>query len=108
MGVYDVKAIALRPATGEVVAGPRVERIDTDTNVLFTGCTREWDVEDAYEAFWNRINDSWEVNFPVGGDKVKVLTVTRVKEATQEWWVKSMRHRPDQGSGTFRRRSRPE
>jgi len=34
-----------------------------------------WDVEDRYEAFWNRLNDSWEWDFPKGKEKVKVMRV---------------------------------
>lgn len=78
MALYDVKAIALNPRSGSVVAGPRVERIDTDTNELFSTCGTEWEVEDTYEAFWNRLNQSWELHFPNDQDKVKVLTVTQV------------------------------
>jgi len=78
LAIYDVTAIALDPRTGSVVAGPRAERIDTDTNELFTGCSRAWEVEDVYEAFWNRLNDDWETQFPPGHHKVKVLTVSLV------------------------------
>ena len=78
MALYDVKAIALNPRTGSIVGGPRVERIDTDINELFSTCSSEWEVEDTYEAFWNRLNQSWELHFPKDQDKVKVLTVTRV------------------------------
>jgi hypothetical protein len=78
LALYDVKAIALNPRSGSVVAGPRVERIDTDTNELFSTCSTEWEVEDTYEAFWNRLNQSWELHFPNDQDKVKVLTVTQV------------------------------
>ena len=90
MAVYDVKAIALDPGTGEIVAGPRVERIDTGTNQLFFECHSEWDVEDAYESFWNRLNDSWETNFPKKLPKVKVLSVTPVTAPAREWWVEAM------------------
>ncbi len=78
MALYDVKAIALNPRTGSVHGGRRVERIDTDTNELFSTCSSESEVEDTYEAFWNRLNQSWELHFPNDQDKVKVLTVTRV------------------------------
>jgi hypothetical protein len=78
LALYDVKAIALNPRSGSVVGGPRVERIDTDTNELFSTCSSEWEVEDMYEAFWNRLNQSWELHFPNDQDKVKVLTVTQV------------------------------
>ena len=75
---YDVSAIGLNPETGAIVAGPRTERIDPETNVLFEGCEGLWEIEDAYEAFWNRLNDSWETAFPRGKEKVKVLRVERV------------------------------
>ncbi len=78
MALYDVKALAVNPRTGSIVRGPRVERIDTDANELFSPSSSEWEVEDTYEAFWNRLNQSWELNFPKDQDKVKVLTVTRV------------------------------
>ena len=78
MAVYDVTAIALNPYTGSVVSGPRAERVDTDTDELFASCRCEWDVEDTYEAFWNRLNEPWEVDFPVGQAKLKVLMVRRV------------------------------
>jgi hypothetical protein len=91
LALYDVTAVALSPHTGEVAAGPRVERIDTDTNELFTGCNREWEVEDAYEAFWNRLNQGWEADFPLGKHKVKVLTATRVQKPARERWVELIR-----------------
>jgi len=78
LALYDVKALAVNPRTGSIVRGPRVERIDTDANELFSPSSSEWEVEDTYEAFWNRLNQSWELNFPKDQDKVKVLTVTRV------------------------------
>jgi len=91
LALFDVTAIGLNPRTGRVVAGPRVERIDTDSNALFTSCSGEWDVEDAYEAFWNRLNDSWEMAFPGGKEKVKVLTVARIKNPSREWGIVAMR-----------------
>lgn len=94
LALYDVKAIGLSPHTGEVVAGPRVERIDTDTNELFTSCSCEWDVEDAYEAFWNRLNDDWEKAFPIGKEKVKVLTVTRVESGGASQFARLIELRP--------------
>jgi hypothetical protein len=75
---YDVTAIGLDPLTGDVVAPPRTERIDPETNSLFEGCSRPWEIEDAYEAYWNRINDTWEYEFPPGNEKVKVLRVVEV------------------------------
>ena len=75
---YEVTAIGLDPQTGAVVAGPRTERIDPETNVLFQECKSPWDIEDAYEAFWNRLNNSWEWAFPRDKEKVKVLRVEQV------------------------------
>ena len=77
---FDVTAIGLDPLTGEVVAAPRTERIDPETNSVFEGCKRPWEIEDAYETFWNRLDESWEREFPPGKEKVKVL---RVEEVTQ-------------------------
>jgi hypothetical protein len=75
---YDVTAIGLDPETGVVLGGPRTERIDPATNPVFEGCERPWEVEDAYEAFWNRIDSAWELEFPRGKEKVKVLRVELV------------------------------
>jgi hypothetical protein len=72
---FVVTALAINPTTGEVVAGPREEVIDTATNELFGHCTGPWEVEDMYESFWNRLNDSWEKNFPSDKQKVKVVNV---------------------------------
>ena len=77
---YDVIAVGLDPLTGAVVAGPRTERIDPDTNEIFDGCEGLWQIEDAYEESWNRINATWENAFPPGKEKVKVLRVERVLE----------------------------
>ena len=54
-------------------------RVDPETNVIYEGCEGPWDVEDAYEAFWNRLNDSWEWVFPRDQEKVKVLRVEEVR-----------------------------
>ena len=78
---YDVTAIGLDPLTGEVIGKPRTERIDPETNAVFEGCSRPWEIEDAYEAYWNRINDTWEYDFPPGKEKVKVLRVVEVAPA---------------------------
>lgn len=77
---YDVTAICVDPPTGDVIAGPRVETIDTEENDLFRGATGPWEVEDMYHTFWNRLNDSWERDFPFGKEKVVVLSVTEVFE----------------------------
>jgi hypothetical protein len=76
---YDVTAVELNPQTGVVVAGPRTERIDPETNFVFEGCEGPWDIEDAYETFWNRINNKWEYEFPRNQQKVKVLCVEPVE-----------------------------
>ena len=49
----------------------RDEIIDTEGNRLFQGCNNRWDVEDAYESFWNRLNEGY-----VNGEIIKVLNVT--------------------------------
>jgi hypothetical protein len=58
----------------------RTETIDTRTNPIFGRCKGPWDVEDAYEAFWNRLNMSDEEK---GGthlhEKVVVVLVRRAK-----------------------------
>lgn len=72
---FAVKAVEL-DNDGNAVAPARIEEIDTDTNVIFSGCTTPWSVEDRYEAFWNRLNAHWEYRFPSYKHKVKVLSVT--------------------------------
>ena len=53
--------------------------IDTGDNELFHGCVGPWDVEDTYSAFWNRLNASWERDFPAANhDKVVVVSVVEV------------------------------
>jgi len=69
---FDVLAVAVNPMTGEPLAEPRVERVDTD-NPIFEGARGPWDVEDRYLAFWNRLNDSWETI--VRDEKVLVISV---------------------------------
>jgi len=77
---YLVTAVSIKHT--DVVIPPRTdvtpartEEIDTETNELFPGATGPWDVEDRYEAFWNRLDPSWETAFPVYKEKVKVLSV---------------------------------
>ena len=77
---YDVTAIGLDPQTGAILGGPRTDRIDTETNVVFEECEGPWEIEDMYEAFWNRLNNSWEWVFPRGKEKVKVLRVEQVPD----------------------------
>lgn len=73
---YVVTAIAIDPIEEVVVGQPQTEEIDTETNELFSGARGPWDVEDRFEAFWNRLNTSWERDFPRGKEKVKVISVT--------------------------------
>ena len=75
--IYDVTAIAVNPDTGELI-GQRTEQIDTAENEVFKDCLSEWGIEDAYEDFWNRLDESWETNFPEGKEKVKVISVKRI------------------------------
>jgi hypothetical protein len=73
---YAVTAMAVDPATGEIVGPPRTEEIDTDTDELFRSASRPWEVEDTFHAFWNRLNDSWEHS--LRAEKVIVLRVEEV------------------------------
>ena len=82
---YEVIAVCVRNGhvmttgvKGADAEGRKHETVDTATNVLFSGCKGPWDVEDTYEAFWNRLNDSWERHFPSGKERVKVLSVTEI------------------------------
>ncbi len=76
--LYDVTAVSIAVETGEVLA-KRTERIHTRTNPIFESCTGPWDIEDRYEAYWNRLNQSWEHHWPTGKSKVKVLSVVRAE-----------------------------
>ena len=56
----------------------KTERINLDTNELFTWCGSVWDIEDQVEWFWNRPNDlesEWKPR-----EIVKVLQVKRIEE----------------------------
>ena len=85
---YDVVAVCvdadaniLRPSGhGFDAEGRRATVVDTVSNLVFSGCDGPWDVEDQYEAYWNRLNDSWEDRFPLGKERVKVLRVTRLTD----------------------------
>jgi hypothetical protein len=46
--------------------------------LFLRGARGFWEIEDAYEAFWNRLNDGWEMAFPPGKEKIKVLRVEQV------------------------------
>ena len=83
MSQYDVTAIAVDPGSGAVIGRPRLERIDTETNEVVRGCDSPWEIEDRYHAFWNRLDDSWERQFPTGKEKVFVLRVEEVLPANE-------------------------
>ena len=73
---FDAAGVLLfstHPAFDEY--GRIVRVIDTATNELFADCEGAWDIEDRYEEFWNRLDDSWEWDFPAGKERVKVVRV---------------------------------
>jgi hypothetical protein len=72
---YDVTAIALNARTGAVIGGPRTDRVDPKTNPVFRECHGIWDIEDAYEAFWNRLCDCWK-----HGPNYEKVNLLRVEE----------------------------
>jgi hypothetical protein len=78
MPLFDITAMAVNPDTGDKLADPRTERIDTAENELFEGCTTPWEVEDRFLGYWNRLNDHWEYEYPQGKEKLCVLSVTPV------------------------------
>jgi hypothetical protein len=56
----------------------RTETVNLDENILFNHCETIWDIEDKYEAFWNRLNkleSGWKPQAIV-----KVLKVSRTEE----------------------------
>ena len=76
MALFDVLAVAIDRQTGSVVAGPRVERIDTLGNELFADCADERDVREAYEAFWDALKGHCRCGCPE--QAVRVLDVRRI------------------------------
>ena len=72
--LFEVTAVSVRPDT-LAVSPPRVEIVNATTNQIFQWCSTPWDVEDQYEAFWNRLNLSWMNDWPSGKERVKVLAV---------------------------------
>lgn len=58
----------------------RVERIDTNENVLFKSKQTPWDVADMVEAYWNRLNDSDEDNVGNAHSPSQRVVVTQVME----------------------------
>jgi hypothetical protein len=69
---FTVTAIAMNRKTRQQIGKQRDEIIDTKTNSLFTGLTEPIDIEDAYEAFWNKLN-------PESREIVKVIGVIETK-----------------------------
>ena len=57
----------------------RDEVIDTLTNKLFIGCSNAHQIEDRYEAFWNRLNKGY-----TNEQIVKVLNVVPESEYVNE------------------------
>lgn len=72
---YVVTAVAVDPRYPNTFSPAREEEIDTETNEIFEGARGPWDVEDRFEEFWNRLNNSWETAFPDGKEKVLVISV---------------------------------
>jgi hypothetical protein len=72
---YLVTAVAVFPGYPNTFSTARTEEIDTETDGLFSEAHGPWDIEDAYEGFWNRLNASWEYDFPAHKEKVKVISV---------------------------------
>ena len=52
----------------------RDEIVDTIENEVFKDCKNEYDVEDHYEYFWNRLNGGYK-----NSEIVKVLNVEKIK-----------------------------
>lgn len=84
---FNLKEIPLGTEPDEfphLSAGGRDEIIDTTENVLFQGCENEWEVEDQYEAFWNRLNaiDTYPPPHRTHNPqaKVKVISVVRIDD----------------------------
>lgn len=57
-GIYIVTGQAFNPSNGEKQGKPRDEEIDIDNNKLFKNCKSILDIHDAYEDFWNHLNDN--------------------------------------------------
>jgi len=73
--IYDVTSVSVDPRHPNAISLARTEEIDTETNELFAAARGPWEVEDIYEAFWNRLNGSWEYQWPEYKGKVKVISV---------------------------------
>jgi hypothetical protein len=69
---WNVTAVAMDRSTRQMKALPRVELINTNTNILFKGCKTPIQVEQVYEAFWNELNlQSDEIVKVIGLEFVK-------------------------------------
>lgn len=67
--------------TPELLLGPQDDDVDPNTNEIYADCETAWDIEDRFEAFWNRIDLHAEKEWPHthrGEQKVKVLAVRRL------------------------------
>jgi len=73
--IYVVTAVSVDPRYPNTFSEARTEEIDNETNELFYMASSPWEVEDVYESFWNRLNPSWEYDFPEHKEKVKVISV---------------------------------
>jgi len=60
----------------------RTKIIDTNKEDLFANCINEFDIEDRYEEFWNRLNGTEELEKPYATtnsrEKVKVIRVVKL------------------------------
>jgi hypothetical protein len=60
----------------------RTKIIDTKKEDLFADCKNEFDIEDRYEEFWNRLNGIKELERPYTTtnrrEKVKVIRVVKL------------------------------
>jgi hypothetical protein len=71
--IYEVTAISIDAHGG--ISAARTEEIDTETNEMFSEARGPWEIEDIYESYWNRLNDSWEYQWPEYKERVKVISV---------------------------------
>lgn len=69
--LYVVIAQAKDRATGELLAPPRPEVIDTATNEIFAHCKSTLEVLFTYEYFWNNTD-------PASTETVDVISISRL------------------------------
>jgi len=69
---YVVTAQAFDRITGSPIGSPRDEKINPKTNSLFKNCYSVLDVHNAYENFWNNMNEY--------SDLVFVLKIRQIEE----------------------------